>query len=265
MSIRHRTSKAARSPWIVTCATSLLVVLVPLLVLELVAKDEPELRVVETGDRFSALLVAGDTRMLLVNTGDRTQARALLGRIARPWEPGPSAIVAPASDHVAIGVWEVLLRTEPKQLLVAGLPGADPTWHAIERHCRQHDISIDYLSSTASIEGTPLDIDLFVPGQEPGQHALTIRRAGLVIALPLDESPATPASQVLVSNAARHRTTSQGIAIRGDGAPASPSGNTLIAGDREVVRLVIEQGRVRIRGGTLLQAGDANRSGNAAP
>ncbi|MEX1158369.1 MAG: hypothetical protein WEC79_05505, partial [Thermomicrobiales bacterium] len=131
-----------RHEWLLAGVAALLAFVVPMSVVGWLADPDPELRVLETSGRLSTLIVDGDARILVINTGDREAAGAFLGRIAQPWEGRPETVVAPADDDAAIGLWEALQRLEPASVVVAGIPGADPLWAAIDAECARRRIDL---------------------------------------------------------------------------------------------------------------------------
>src|SRR4051794_31220934 len=111
---------------------ALLVFGVPYGALTLSTKPEPELRVIRTGDTLGGLLIDGQARMLILGTGDPREANAALGRLAGPLEDSVTTLVAAADDKIVAGLFEALQQSSPAQVLILGVPGADPTWAAIE-------------------------------------------------------------------------------------------------------------------------------------
>ena len=123
----------------------------------------PTIRVAGTERALSTLIVDGNNRVLLLNARGPQDARAVLGTLSRPWEPEPATVVAGADRDNAAAIWETLQRLRPRQLIIAGAPGADPAWNTIERYCRESGIEISYLEHRADIELPSVTVTVVPP------------------------------------------------------------------------------------------------------
>lgn len=229
----------------------LAVLLIPLSVIAVLDSPEPELRVSAAWGRVSVLITDGDERLLIINTDDREAARALAGRLYRPWEPGPSILIAPADDRAAIGLWELVQRVETGSVLVAGVPGADPLWDAIERHCRARGIDLVYVTGRATVDTSRLRVDVIGHGPElTGERVVSVQRGGIRAVIALDATVPTEPANVLITGASGHGTTSD-LVITSDVASRSSLVHEVIVRSREVIRVSLEPELIRIYGGSL--------------
>jgi hypothetical protein len=215
----------------------------------------PEVRVLAGPKRLSALVIDGDARVLILNTNDREATVALLGRIAQPWEATPTTLVAPASDDAAIGLWEALQRLEPASAIVAGIPGADPLWSAIDAECARRGIDLRYISDRALLEVGRLDLTIFgTPPEQAGATGVVIRRGDVNVAVAFDAVPLPVEAHALLMNGDPAPATPD-LLVTSDDSPRLPKQHELLVGELRYVRLVIEDDAVRVFGGVLLSPG----------
>lgn len=240
-----------RHEWLLAGIAALIAFIIPMTVVGLLDNPEPEIRVLETSDRLSSLIVDGDARVLVINTDDREAAGAFLGRIAQPWEARPQTIVASSDDGAAIGLWEALQRLEPSTVVVAGIPGADPLWAAIDAECTRRRIALRYVSDRAAIATARLDLTVFgVPPETDGGRGVVVRRGNVSVVIALDGVPPPVDAQALIFNGDPSPATPD-LQVTSDDAPRTPLQHELLVKDRRAVRLVIDANEVRAFGGVL--------------
>lgn len=96
-------------------------------------------------------MVDDELRLLILNARGPQDARSVLGLLSQPWEAEPTAIIVGVDSNNVEALWEALQRTSPAQLIVAGAPGDDDRWLAVERYCREQGIRISYLEHATEI------------------------------------------------------------------------------------------------------------------
>jgi hypothetical protein len=240
-----------RHEWLLAGIAALVVFVVPITVVGWLDDPQPEIRVLDTDQRLSTLVVDDDARILIINTDNREAAGAFLGRIAQPWEPKPQTIVASASDDAAIGVWEALMRLEPSSLVIAGVPGADPLWSAIEAECTRRQIDLRYVADRAVIETDHLNLTVFgAPPESDAGRGVAVRRGSVSIVVALDAVAPQIDAQALIFNGDPSPATPD-LQITSDDSPRTPPQHELLVDDRRAARLVIEEDAVRAFGGVL--------------
>lgn len=239
----------ARQGWVVGGIVALLTLVLPLGAHALLTDDDPEVRVLETDGRLSALIVDGDARILVIDTKDREMARDALGRLYRPWEARPQVVIAPSTDDAAIGLWGVLQDLDPRQVFVAGVPGALPLWRDIEVECRRREIPLRIVPDLLTVTTPRLSVSLV--GREPERddaRAVVVRRGDTNIVLAFDEQRLPVRGQVLVT-AGTGQEASADLLVTGSGTPRDTPRPEIIVGRRERVRLVLGTDDVRVYGG----------------
>ncbi len=251
MSASSAHSGIRRHEWFLAGIAALVVFLVPMTVIGWLNDPEPEVRVLDTADTLSALVIDGDDRVLIINTDDREAAGAFLGRIAQPWEPRPMTIVAASDDDSAIGLWEALLRLEPATVVVAGVAGADPLWAAIDAECARRGIALRYVSGRVLISTDRLELTVFgtPPGTDRGR-GVVVRHESISVLIALDGVPPAVDSHALVFNG-EPPATMPDLLVTSDDAPRTPVLHEVLVDDRRAARLVLEEGAVRVFGGVL--------------
>lgn len=235
--------------WLVACITGLLVFATPLLIASAVNTPDPEIRLIRTGDRISALIVTNDERVLLINSADRGETRSAIGRLARPWESVPHVLVAPADDRAATGLWEAMRHPEIERVIIVGLPGSDPVWSTIEREAKRRGIPIDYVQtmSKVTLPKVPLTID-------PGSMSILAQHGDVVAGIALGDREPALASTVWVLNDAPEGLIRADLLISArtwDDVDHVPS---VSIPSRDVVRIVLQDNAVHIKGGRLIQS-----------
>ncbi len=251
MSGRAARPTIRRHDWLLAGVAAFVVFIVPMTVVGWLNDPQPEIRVLETDERLSTLVIDDDARILIVNTSNREAAGAFLGRIAQPWEPKPQTIVAAASDEAAIGVWEALQRIDPISVVIAGIPGADPLWSAIEAECASRQIDLRYVTDRATITTDRLHLTVFgAPPETDTGRGVVIRRDTVSILIALDAVPPRVDAQALIFNGDPAPATPD-LVVTSDDSPRTPSHHEVLVGDLRAVRLVIEEDAVRVFGGVL--------------
>jgi RNase P/RNase MRP subunit p29 len=225
---------------------------VPISIVLALAEDPLELRVFTTGDALSTLIVDGDVRVLVINSDDREATSAALGTMARPWEPRPRVLIAPAEDRAATGLWEALARSEPDAVIIAGLPGADPIWSAIEDECVARGIELRFVAGTLDIATEHLEVSIF--GQTPDAKegsSVVVRHEGVNMLLSLLGTGVRVEAQVVVGSAP---SPDNGVAVLVTTHPVATDVEyaQIIVSEREIIHMRLDGRRVRIEGGTLM-------------
>lgn len=251
MSARAAHSGIRRREWLLAGISAFVVFLVPMTVVGWLAESHPEVRVLDTADTLSALIVDGDARVLVINTDNREAAGALLGRIAQPWEPRPTTIIAASDDDAAIGLWEALQRLEPATVVVAGIAGADPLWAAIDAECVRREIVLHYVSDRVLLSTERLELTVFgvPPGSDHGR-GVVVRRDDANIVIALDDVPPSVDSHALVFNGDPPVSSTE-VLVTSDDAPRTPLLHEILVDDRRVARLVLDDRSIRVFGGVL--------------
>ncbi|HEX5165846.1 MAG TPA: hypothetical protein VFV93_10665 [Thermomicrobiales bacterium] len=239
---------------------ALIAFVVPLSVVSWLDDPEPEIRVLASSERLSALVIDGDARVLIANSDDREEAGAMLGRIAQPWEPEPRTIVAPPDEGGSLSLWEALQRLEPATVVVAGIPGADPLWAAIESECNRRNIDLRYVSDRATLSTEHLDLTVFgTPPEAEGATGVVIRRGEISVVAAFGSIPPPVPGQVLIFNGDPSSTTPD-LLVSSDDAPHSVQHNELLVTGRRYTRLVLTTDDVHVFGGTLRLPQSPNQS-----
>jgi hypothetical protein len=240
------------NPWFIGLGALVLGAVLPLALVAWWTDDPPELRVFVTAGELSGLIIDGNARVLVINSDDREVTAEALGIMARPWEPGPQILIAPADDRAATGLWEALARTDPSGVVIAGIPGAEPIWAAIEDACREREIDLRYVAGTLALDTEHLTITVFGPVPEGGgPAAVVVRHDGVNALIALGSDAPDIEAQVAIAN------TDPGIesisVLISAQAVALPTEVTqIIISEREIIHMRFEDARVRIQGGMLL-------------
>ncbi len=169
-------------PWLVACVAAAIFFLMPLAFITATVSQQPEIRIAygeARTDAFSALVVTGEVRILMINSTDRRTARSIIGTLARPWEPPYSVVIAPAGDQTFAGVHEAVRNPAITQVIIVGIPGANPEWTALERELANRDIDLHYAGGPVEINPEPLQMTI----QPGGQDAHIIVRNGQAVVL----------------------------------------------------------------------------------
>lgn len=228
----------------------------PLAVLSWTASSPPEVAIVSGSGRISAFVVSDELRLLALTAVDPREVQALLGRIRRPWEAGPTVLVlSAANDPEASGVWAALQLTDMDQVIVVGLPGAHPTWTAVERHCDAHAIQLDYVPERATVALEGMLLVLQAAGEDGGD-ALLVRAGRLNIAIALDgKFPKEPAGVVISNGEPGLRLKPDALLIRSEQLIQPIPGTTELAlGRNGTATLLLDGDGVRVRGGDVRRA-----------
>ena len=240
-----------RHEWLLAGIAALIVFIVPMTVVGWLDDPPPEVRVLETREWLSSLIVDDDARILIVNTYDREAAGAFLGRIAQPWERRPQTIVASSDDGAAIGVWEALQRLEPSTVVIAGIPGADPLWSAIEAECARRHIELRYVADRAVISTDRLNLTIFGASPEIKiGRGVVVRRGNVSVVIALDAVPPLVDAQALIMYGDPAPATPD-LLVTSDDSPRTPLQHEVLVNDRRAARLVIDENAVRVFGGVL--------------
>lgn len=230
---------------------------IPLAVVAWITPEPTELRVARNEGALTSLLVDGDARVLVVDTENREALVEALGLLAPPWESGPDVIISSADDRTLPGLWEALVRGDPSVVIVAGVPGADPMWAAIEDECTTRGVQLRYVAGALTFSTRRASLTIIGPLPETDAAAAVVVRVGAVnVVIALDGDAPRIAAQVLVGDAdwalagARVRVTSETGGV-------SNGAVGLGLRERDVLRMRFEDGRVRMRGGAIATASAA--------
>lgn len=211
----------------------------------------PELRIAATNRAVSAQLVDGEYRVLILNARDPRDARAVIGKLAQPWEPRPSTIIVGADRDNASALWEALHRVEPRQIIVAGAPGDSTDWSAIERHARERQIQISYLERPTAIELDSTTLTISPPidaGPISNPSFVEIGRAESLIAIELAGLPERGRYHLSVSAEPPGPHIWSSLAVTMNDSSPSGSGRTILLSPGERIDAVVEPDRLRIQG-----------------
>lgn len=246
-----------RREFLVAVLAGLATFAVPLAVLSWTAAPPPEIKIVSGSGRISAYVVNDELRLLALTAVDPREVQALLGRIRRPWQDGPAVLVlSAANDPEASGVWAALQLTDLDQVIVVGLPGAHPTWTAVERHCDAHAIQLDYVPERATVTLDGLLLVLQAGDEDDGGDALLVRAGRLNIAIALDgKFPKGPAGVVISNGEPGLRLKPDALLIRNEPLVQVVPGTTELAlGRNGTATLLFDGTGVRVRGGDVRRA-----------
>lgn len=233
--------------WLTGWLCALIVFAVPIVVAGAVKTDPPEIRVMRTGQNFSALIVTARHRILVINADDRGEARSSLGRFARPWEPDITTVLAPATDSAAIGLWEVLSGSQIQRALIVGTPGSDPIWTRIERECALRGIQLQYVVAPSEVDlaGAIVTID-------PRTSSIAMRTAYASIAMALgDAIPGSPA-HVAIVNAVPELPHPADVFVLAMRPETEVEATVVTVANREQLRLIFDERSIRVQGGTTI-------------
>jgi hypothetical protein len=240
-----------RREWLLAGIAALIAFVVPLSVVSWLDHPEPEIRLLGSVQHISALVVDGDARVLIANSDNREEAGAMLGRIAQPWEPEPRTIVAPSDETGALSLWEALQRLDPETVVVAGIPGADPLWAAIDAECSRRGIELRYVSDRATLSAGRLDLTIFgTPAEVEGGTGVVIRRGNVNVVAAFDAVPPSVPGQVLIHKGDPSPATPD-LLVSTDDTPRTVEHSELLVTGRRYARLVLTADEVRVFGGRL--------------
>lgn len=238
--------------WLLGCVAALFVFSAPLIVAGSLTKNAPEIRVIQTGGMLSALLVTDDVRLLIINSDDRGITRSAIGRIARPWEPHTTIALAPATDLAAIGLWEVLRSPYINHVLVVGTPGRDALWSRIERKCAKEGIRLEFIATPSEI-----DVGEVLLSVDPERLSLTLSDGTSRVSMALSSGEGLQPSHVALVPSGRQLDIDADVVVTSVIPEMQPTAPVLVLGERDTLRMVLEQSSVRIEGGRLIPATDS--------
>ena len=136
-------------------------------------------------------------------------------------------------------------------VVVAGIPGADPLWAAIDAACADRGIELRYISQRATLATGRLDLTVF--GTEVaggGGRGVVVRRGDLSVIIALDRVPPAVDGQALIFDGDPAPATPD-LLVTSDDGPRSPRQHELLVDDRRVVRLELGSDELRAYGGVL--------------
>jgi hypothetical protein len=248
---RRLVPSVSRRNLIAGSLAALVTVVAPLIVWGRQASDEPELRVLRTRDRATTLIADGSTRVLVVNSPDREAVREAIGRASRPWEPLPHLLISPSDDDAAVGLLEAIERSRPHNILVAGVPGADPVWARIAQLCRERAIPVQYVTTMGTAETERLQVTVLGadPEERKPNRAAIVRRGETNVVIAFDTGPQPTAGQVLIANHVRDDMTAD-MLVTVDDTPRRFNRDQILVNTRDLVRIALTETGVEITGGT---------------
>jgi hypothetical protein len=157
--------------------------------------------------------------VLVVQAVERGTARGVAGKIARPWETPYQTIISPPDDKTAIGLLEAMRQPGIGQVIVAGLPGSDYAWSAVERDARDAGIQLTFVGVTNRLQLDRVSIDV-VPPTEDTVAFLRIERDAAVIVMMLGTGSASTAAHATIGASQPRRS-----GVRYLGQPCERSAN----------------------------------------
>lgn len=241
------------SPWLIGGLAALFVFSIPLIVSNATASHDPEIRAIRSGRHFAALIVTDSGRVLFVNSDDRRVTRSLVGRLARPWESDAATVIAPAQDRTAVGLYETMQHPAITQVIVLGLPGADPIWSAIERDSATRGIDVHFLATESRIETLPVTLDLGPSDDDHDAYIAVSHGSTLVGISGGDDPPSTPLHVAILAAWPDDEIDADLVIV-----PVRPETDvgtsSVVTRDNEVVRITLADGEVRVSGGRLYSA-----------
>jgi hypothetical protein len=242
--------------WFVAATAAILVFGVPLLTINAVAQPAPEIRLIRTGQNFSALIVTDQSRLLLINSRDRGETRSTIGHLARPWEAETNTILAPADDRAAIGLWEAMRHPDVRQVIIIGLPGNDPIWSAIEQESRERAIVLTYVPDAATIHAGDIVVSMYT-NTDDSAGMVRIQRGEIGITIAVGHSDSRgPRTHAAVLNTIPDEAPEANLLLVPVASAHHLEIDVVFIREREVVRLVLEPERLRVLGGDLNPGAD---------
>lgn len=227
----------SRRGWYVGIISALVAFGLPLAVLSWQSSPTAEIRLALTEGGISGWVIAGNQRIAIINTADPAESRALPGRLSKPWEETPTIIVAPASNNAAPGVWEALQGADVQQLLVAGVPGSNPTWLEIERFTNANDIELTYVDRWSKFKLGRLVVAVVADNRDLGTAAtIQLKRDETQVSLALSDASPSASGDLAITNGARPLLPAD-ILLSTESIEGWHPSNLLLFNQREVVTI----------------------------
>ena len=213
--------------------------------------SQPEIRVSATDQAISTQIVDGRQRILILNARGPQDARSVIGRLNRPWEPKPSTMIVDANRrHIAEAVWESIQRLPLQQIIVAGAPGDDPAWTTIDRHCRDHNIDLRFLDNQTTIRLESLQLMIHPPddGSGFGGGFVDISSGPLVVTIAMSGVPVHGRRHVIVGDRLPAESAWSDLSVVGESDFSELRARRMVlpVGDRIDIDVGIDQ--IRIEG-----------------
>lgn len=252
----------ARSPtryrpilsWLLGVAVGCVVVALPLAVATLFADDDPMIQVATTDSSISGVLSSGSHRVLFTNTWSPAEARSFYGRVTGPWDQQANTLIAPGTDRAAPGVLELLERAQPEQLIVIGVPGADPTWAHIERWCRANAMDVHWVADFVQFRAGELTVSAIASGETAfGFLDLVIEGPSGIVVVELGPDASGLDSDILVTSLNRTVLNSRLVVRESIEEVAGLPVVAMSPGD--VVEMSLAGDEVLVSGGNLVRSG----------
>jgi hypothetical protein len=209
------------------------------------------MRIAATDRAVSTLIVDGENRVLILNANGPQDARSVIGTLSRPWEAKPSTVIVSADRGNVEALWEALQRLEPRQLIVAGAPGANPAWLAIERHCQESGINVSYLEFETEIPLAELKLTIVPPeqnSQQPAGSYVKIKYGTVTAAVELSDLPESNRFHLIVSNDTGPHDPWSDLLVATTRADESNAERTISLEPGERIDAVLAPDEIRIQG-----------------
>ncbi|CAN5529544.1 hypothetical protein BH23CHL2_BH23CHL2_11320 [soil metagenome] len=246
----HNTVWPERRHWFVATTVGVALI-IGLTWLTTAGAGTPELRIAATNRAVSAQIVDGEYRVLILNARDPRDARAVIGKLAQPWEPRPSTIIVGADRDNASALWEAVHRVEPQQIIVAGAPGDSTDWSAIERYARERQIQVSFLEKPTAIKLDSTTITVSPPidaGSISNPSFVEIGRSESLIAVELAGLPQRGRYHLSVSAEPPGPHVWANLAVTMDDSTTSGRGRSILLRPGERIDTIVEPNRLRIQG-----------------
>lgn len=216
--------------------------------------EPPEIRAFQVGDKPSALIVDDDSRLLLIQLDDREEAARAFGVMARPWEPRPQMLIAPANDRFAVGLWEALQHFDPAAVLVLGAAGADPLWAQIEHECRSRRIELRFVAGVLSFQTARLELTLLgTDADGEGATAVVVRRGAMNVLIAAGAPPPDVTAQLVIGDVVLDQAGQAALITT---RPVSDGSHVrqVVMQEREIIHVKLDGEHVGVSGGVLLDS-----------
>jgi hypothetical protein len=135
-------------------------------------------------------------------------------------------------------------------VIVAGLPGADPVWHALEQACAARDIELDYTVESMRVDGDRVDITVFGVDADGGS-AVVVRRndGGTTLAIALDRGTPAIRAHALVTSGSGDAANAD-LVVTTSGEARRVTHDEVVLGFASQSTIVLERDAIAVFGGT---------------
>jgi hypothetical protein len=140
---------------------------------------------------------------------------------------------------------------DPAIVVVAGIPGADPLWAAIDAECARRQIDLRYVAGRATLSTQRLELTVFgSPPEAESGRGVVVRRGNANVVIALGAVPPPVHGQALIFNGDPESHAPE-LLVTSDNEPRTPLQHEVLVDDRRAVRLVLDTDSVRVLGGVL--------------